>query len=100
MAENEPQTGDASVVDKAADLSTDVLTSLEEGQHAVLKAVRQFLDTVDEAIPAIGDRPTRREAVIDSALGMVDTLVTTQYDFLRKVVNSAGSALSKDDTTE
>lgn len=84
---------DETVVDKAETLSADVLSSVEDGTRAALKAVRQFLDTVDEAIP--GDHPSRREAVIDSAMNMADSLVTTQYEFLRKVVHSAGSALGK-----
>lgn len=84
---------DQSVVDRAEELSTKMLSSVEDGQRAALAAVRKFLDTVDEAMP--GDSPSRREAVIDSAMDMADSLVTTQYEFLRKVVHSAGSALNK-----
>ena len=78
-----------------ADLSEEVLKSVEAGQVAALKAVRKFVDTVDEVLPAIGDRPSRRETVIDAALEMADRLVTTQYDFLRRVVRSADRSLSK-----
>jgi hypothetical protein len=78
-----------------ADLSEEVLKSVEAGQVAALKAVRKFVDTVDEVLPAIGDRPSRRETVIDAALEMADRLVTTQYDFLRSVVRSADRSLSK-----
>ena len=78
-----------------ADLSEEVLKSVEAGQVAALKAVRKFVDTVDEVLPAIGDRPSRRETVIDAALEMADRLVTTQYDFLRSVVRSADRSLNK-----
>ncbi|MCU0264604.1 MAG: hypothetical protein MUC45_00590 [Actinomycetia bacterium] len=84
-----------SAVDKTADLSDDVLKSIEAGQRAAIEAVRKFLETVDEALPALGDRPTRREAVIDAALDMTEKLVTTQYEFLRNVVRSADRSLGK-----
>ncbi len=80
--------------DRTAELSEEVLKSVEAGQRAAIDAVRKFVDTVDEAIPAIGDRPSRRETVIDAALEMADKLVTTQYDFLRSVVHSADRTLS------
>jgi hypothetical protein len=82
-------------VDRTADLSDEVLKSVESGQRAAIEAVRKFVETVDEALPAIGGRPSRREAVIDAALEMADKLVHTQYDFLRSVVRSADHSLSK-----
>ena len=61
-----------SAVDRTADLSQEVFKSVEAGQRAALAAVRGFIDTVDEALPAIGERPSRRETVIDAALDMAD----------------------------
>gem|GEM_PF-2317579 len=83
-----------------ADLSEAVLKSVEAGQVAALDAVRKFLDAVDEALPAIGDRPSRRATVIDAALEMADRLVTTQYDFIRSVVRSADHTLNKPGSTK
>ncbi len=83
-----------SAVSRTAELSEDVLKSVEAGQRAAIEAVRKFVDTVDEALPAAGGRPSRREAVIDAALEMADKLVTTQYDFLHSVVQSADRSLS------
>ncbi|MFZ2177178.1 MAG: hypothetical protein WAW17_24720 [Rhodococcus sp. (in: high G+C Gram-positive bacteria)] len=83
-----------SVASRAADLSEEVLESVESGQRAAIEAVRKFVNTVDEAIPTSGDRPSRRETVIDAALDMADKLVTTQYDFLRSIVRSADRTLS------
>ncbi len=82
-------------VDTGADLSDEVLEAVESGQRAAIDAVRKFVDTVDEALPAIGGRPSRRENVIDGALEMADKLVSTQYDFLRSVVQSADRSLGK-----
>ena len=84
-----------SAVDRTVDLSVEVLKSVEAGQRAAIEAVRKFVDTVDEALPAIGGRPSRRETVIDAALELADRLVTTQYQFLHTVVRDAGRSLSK-----
>lgn len=81
------------VVERAADLSDEVLESVESGQRAAIAAVRKFVDTIDEAIPSAGERPSKRETVIDAALDMADRLVTTQYEFLRAVVRSADQAI-------
>ena len=83
------------VVDRTTELSDDVLKSLESGQRAAIEAVRKFVDTVDEALPASGERPSRREDIIDSAMEMADRLVHTQYEFLRKVVHGAGKAMTR-----
>jgi len=82
-------------VDRTAQMSDDVLKSVEAGQRAAIEAVRKFVDTVDEALPALGGHPSRREAVIDAALEMADKLVVTQYEFLRSVVRSADRSLTK-----
>ena len=87
----------ASVVDRTTELSDDVLKSLESGQRAAIEAVRKFVDTVDEALPALGERPSRRQEILDAAMEMADRLVHTQYDFLRNVVKSAGESLSRQD---
>jgi hypothetical protein len=83
------------LVDRGAELSDDVLKSVEAGGRAAIAAVRKFVDTVDEALPAIGDRPTRRETIVDSALDMADKLVVIQSDFLRNIVRSADRTLTK-----
>lgn len=77
------------IIGKTAHLSEDVLKSLEAGQRAALDAVRKFVDTVDEILPAMDGHPSRGEKVVDAALEMADRLVTTQYEFLRNVVHSA-----------
>jgi hypothetical protein len=78
-------------LDRTADLSENVLRNVEGAQRAAIEAVRKFVDTVDEALPAMGEHPSRREHVIDAALDMADKLVTTQYEFLRGVVRSASA---------
>ena len=89
----------ATAVDKTKELSEEVLDSLEKGQRAAIEAVRKFLDTVDHALPALphGEGPSKRQEVVDSALEMADRLVHAQYEFIHKVIDSAGKSLTKSD---
>jgi len=84
-------------VKATSELSEEVLKSVESGQRAAIEAVQKFVDSVDRALPALshGEGPSRRQEIVDSALEMADRLVHTQYDFIRKVVDSAGKSLSK-----
>ena len=88
----------AKTVDRTTEFSDDVLKSLEAGQRAAIQAVQEFVDTVDEKLPSLGDaHPSRRQGIIDAALELADRLIRTQYDFIRKVVDSTGKALRKPD---
>lgn len=87
----------ASAIDRTTKLSDEVLESVEKGQRAAIDAVRKFVDTVDEALPAHGEGPSKRQEIVDSAMEMADRLVHTQYDFIRKVMDSAGKSLSRSD---
>jgi hypothetical protein len=84
----------AKTIERSTELSQDVLKSLESGERAVIEAVQKFVDTVDKTLPAIGDRPSRRQEIVDAAMEMADRLVHTQYEFIRRVVKSAGDTLS------
>ena len=88
-----PATG----VDKTKELSEEVLDSLEKGQRAAIEAVRKFVDTVDQTLPALphGEGPSKRQEIVDSALEMADRLVHAQYEFIHKVIDSAGKSLIK-----
>ena len=89
MTSSEKQT----VVQRAAGLSDEMLESVETGRRAAIEAVRKFVDTVDEATPALVD-PSRRKTIIDAALDLADSLVRTRLEFLRSVVRSASEAVS------
>ncbi len=83
------------VAERAADLSEEVLESVESGQRAAIDAVRKFVGTVDEAIPARGDRSSGHQTVVDAALEMADKLVKTQHEFVRGIISSASETLKK-----
>jgi len=80
-------------LDRTAVVSQEVFDEVEAGQRAAIQAVKQFVDTVDRTLPPHGEGPSRRQDVVDAAMEMADQLVHTQYEFLRKVVRSAGKAL-------
>jgi hypothetical protein len=80
-------------IERTGELSEQVLDQVKRSQESAIEAVRHFMESVDEALPALGDRPSRRQDVVDSALEMSEKLVQTQYDFLRNVVHSAGETL-------
>jgi hypothetical protein len=84
-------------VEKTTELSEQVLEQVKSGQRSAIEAVRNFMESVDKALPLHGDNPSRRQEVIDSALEMSEKLVQTQYDFLRNVVHSAGETLGASD---
>ncbi len=84
-------------IERTTKLSDEVLESVEKGQRAAIEAVRNFVATVDQALPAHGEGPSRRQDVVDSAMEMADRLVHTQYDFIRKVIDSAGKSLRTPD---
>jgi hypothetical protein len=86
-------------VDRTEQMSDEVLKSVEAGQRAAIEAVKKFVDLVDQKLPA-GEHPSRRQEIIDGAMEMSDRLVHTQYDFIRKVVHSAGKALGSKDGKE
>jgi hypothetical protein len=84
-------------IDRTTKLSDEVLDSVEKGQRAAIEAVRKFVDTVDAALPSHVEGPSKRQEIIDSAMEMADRLVHTQYDFIRKVIDSAAKPLRSTD---
>ena len=89
-----------SAIDRTTKLSEEVMDSVEKGQRAAIEAVRKFVDTVDQALPAHAEGPSKRQEIIDSAMELADRLVHTQYDFIRKVIDSAGESLHSRDGEE
>lgn len=81
--------------ERAERLSADVFEEIETGQRAAIQAVKKFVDAVDRTLPPQTEGPSSRQTVIDAAMDMADRLVHVQYDFLRKVVRSAGKSVGE-----
>ena len=74
-----------------AELSDEVLESLEAGRKRGIEAIRSFVDEVSSVV----EGESRRKTVIDAALTLAEELVTTRIEFMRGVVRSAGEAVNK-----
>ena len=74
-----------------AELSEEVLESVETGRKQAMEAVRKFVDQVGPVLP----EESRRKAVVEAALDLADDLVSARMEFFRSVVRSAGEAMNK-----
>ncbi|HME48497.1 hypothetical protein [Mycobacterium sp.] len=75
-----------------AELSDEVLASVEAGRTTAIEAVRKF---IDEVTPVLADG-SRRKTVIDAALNLAEELLTTRIEFLRNVIRSAAETDGKE----
>ena len=88
----------AGVVDGTAKLSDELLTSLETGERAAIDAVGQFVIAVEEALPQeVAATSEVAKTITESGLQMADRLIRTQYEFLRKVMDSTAKSLRNRD---
>ncbi|MEM6108095.1 hypothetical protein AAHS21_17880 [Mycobacterium sp. 050272] len=74
-----------------AELSDDVLESVENGRKQAIDAVRKFVDQISPVLP----EQSRRKTVVDAALDLAEELTTARIEFFRSVVHSAAEATSK-----
>ncbi len=81
-------------VERATELSEDMIQALEDGGRAAIQAVSRFLVTVEETLPQVEGARTAEKKITESALEMAQQLVHTQSEFLHKVVDSAGKSRS------
>jgi len=84
----------AGAVERATELSDDMLQALEDGGRAAIEAVSQFLVTVEDALPQVEGARRVEKKITESALNMAQQLIHTQSAFLQKVVDGAGKSLS------
>ena len=81
------------VVERAANLSDEMLESVDAGRQTVIDAVRKFVSTLEEATPALAD-PSRRKAVIDATVDLTDELSKALIELVRSVMAGASDALT------
>ena len=82
-------------MERATELSEDMVQALEDGGRAAVEAVKLFLVTVEEALPQVEGARRVEKKITESALKMAEQLIHTQSEFLQKVVDSAGKSLSQ-----
>ena len=86
-------TGKKTVVERAANLSDEMLESVDAGRQTVIEAVRKFVSTLEAETPALAD-PSRRKTVIDAALNLTDELSKALIELVRSVMAGASEALT------
>ena len=67
-----------------AELSDEVLESVDAGRRAAIEAMRKFVSTIETATAQHGD-PGRRRTVIDAVLNFAGELSATQMELLHSV---------------
>lgn len=83
------------VADRTTELSDEVLESVEEGRRAAMESLGRFVILLEEALSQEVEGTSKvAKKVTESALEMADRLIHTQYDFVRKVIDSTGKSLS------
>lgn len=75
-----------------AELSDEVLESVDTGRKTAIHALHKF---VDEVCPMLADQ-SRSKTVVDAALDLAEELFTARIELLRGIVRSAGETFSKD----
>ena len=73
--------------------TTRIFDTIEQVEQASLTAARKFVDTIDGAIPAIGDDGPRRK-IIDSAFKMTEQLVSASTRIAQNIVDATEKALT------
>ena len=84
----------AVVVDKTAELSSEVLQSLEASERTAIQAVGQFVITIEETLPQeVAATSDVAKMITESCLEMADRLVHAGNDLMRNVLDSAAKPL-------
>ena len=82
------------VVERTTELSDEVLESLEAGQRRSRRRGGSWSSSRRRLPQEVQGTSEVAKKITESGLEMADRLVHTQYDFLRKVIHSAGKSLS------
>ena len=85
-------------MERAAKFSEDVVQALEDNDPATAEAVGRFLVAVEEALPQVERAREVEKKITESAVEMVQQLVRTQSEFLRRVVDIASKSLTVSET--
>jgi hypothetical protein len=79
--------------------SPRLIDTIEHAEHVSLEAVRNFLDTVDGAVPRLGGDDGPRRKIIDSAFKMTEQLVAASTRLAQNVLDVTEKALSKSESS-
>jgi len=91
----QPSLEEKTVAERAADLSEEVLDSVEARQRAAIEALRKFIDRLDDAMPDLVADPSVRKKVVDAIGDYYEQLATTMNEFVARMVRSAIGILNE-----
>ena len=83
------------VAERVSDLPDEVLERVKARQRAAIKAMRNFVDRLDDAMPSLLDDPSVRKEVVDAIGDYYEQLATTTNEFLRRVVRFESGMVTK-----
>jgi len=83
--------------DGSSDLLIDVISTIDKSEHAALAAIREFVESVDEAIPSQDgqERPKSRVAIVEAGLTMLDHLLGIPNDAAKRLTVAVREALPR-----
>jgi hypothetical protein len=76
---------------------TRFIDSIEHAEQVSLKAVRSFVDSVDEALPHLGGDDSPRRRIIDSAFKMTEELVGAANRLAQNILDVTEKTLNDAD---
>ncbi len=72
-----------------------VITSVARAEEVAIKAVKDFVETVNRAFPDVGEDGGTRQQIIDSAFKMTERLVGASNELAHGVVKAGHSAAKR-----
>jgi hypothetical protein len=88
MANQQPE-------DIGADFLIELIDTIDDNEKAALRAIRDFVESVDAALPGGGTKqaPGRRVELVEAALDMIEKLLGVSNDAAQRLTESIREAL-------
>lgn len=75
--------------EKTKELSEQWLELARIGQQTAIETLREFVETVEKAVPLSSGGLTKQREIVNSGLELAQAMVRAQYNALRGIVHSA-----------
>jgi len=75
--------------EKTKELSEQWLELARTGQETAIETLREFVETVEKAVPLRGGGLAKQREIVNSGLELTQAMVRAQYGALRGIVHSA-----------
>ena len=78
-----------------ADFLVELIDTIDDNEKAALRAIREFIESVDAALPGGGTKnaPGRRVEVVEAGLRMIEELLGVSNDVAQRLTESVREAL-------